>query len=92
MFLSLFGPQLGIRFLQAIIYRVETLILLTDALCVSVMGRQWIIYYFIEERLIGCGVWFLDLLGFHGFCQDQLQILFLVGGIGLESTCLAFGI
>ena len=40
------------------------------------------------EKLIGCGVWFLDLLGFHGSCQDQLQILFLVGGIGLEGTRL----
>ena len=67
---------------------LEGLILLTGALCVSVMGRQWIICYFIVERPISCGVWFLDLLGFHGSCQDQLQLLFLVGGIGLESTRL----
>ena len=33
-----------------------------------------------------------DLLGFHESCQDQLQILFLVGGTSLESTHLAFGI
>ena len=92
MFLSLFGLQFGIRFLQVTIYRVEGLILLTGALCVGVMGKRWIICYFSVERLIGCGVWFLDLLGFHGSCQDRLQILFLVGGIGLESTRLAFGI
>ena len=54
--------------------------------------KWWIICYFIVEKLIGCGVWFLDLLRFHGSCQDWLQILFLVGGIGLESTRLAFGI
>ena len=66
--------------------------LLTGALCVVVMGRQWIICYFIAVRLIGCGVWFLDLLEFHGSCQDRLQILSLVGGIGLESIRLAFGI
>ena len=26
-----------------------------------------------------------------GSCQDRLRILYLVGGIGLESMCLAFG-
>ena len=41
------------------------------------------------ERFIGCGVWCLDLLGFLGSCQDQLWILCSVGGIGLESICLA---
>ena len=39
-----------------------------------------------------CGVWFLDPLGFLGPCQDRLRILSLVGGIGLESIRLAFGI
>ena len=39
-----------------------------------------------------CGAWFLDLLGFLGSCQDRLQIRFSVGGTGLESTLLAFGI
>ena len=34
----------------------------------------------------------LDHLGLHGFCQDQLRRLSLVGGIGLESICLEFGI
>ena len=91
-FLSLFGLQLRIKFLQAAIFRVEALILLTGALCVVLMGRQWIICYSIVKKLIGCGVWFLNLLGFHGSCQDWLQILFSVGGIGLESTFLAFGI
>ena len=28
--------------------------------------------YFIVKRLIGCGAWFLDLLGFHESCQDGL--------------------
>ena len=92
MFFSLFEPPYGTRFLQTTICRVEGLILLTGALCVIVMGRRWIICYFIVKRLIGCGAWFLDLLGFYGSCQDQLQILFLVGGIGWESTHLAFGI
>ena len=69
MFLSLCGLQLGIRFLQATICRVEGLILLTSAFCVVVMGRRWIICYFVMERLISYGVWFSDLLGFHGFAK-----------------------
>ena len=72
--------------------RVEALILLIVALCVVVMGRRWIICYSIVKKFINCGVWSFDLLGFHGSYQDWLQILFLVGGIGLESTLLAFGI
>ena len=91
-FFSLFGLQLGIRFLQATIYGVKDLILLTGALYVVVMGRRWIICYSIVKKLISCGAWFLNLLGFQGSCQDRLQILFLVGGIGLESTLLAFEI
>ena len=55
-FLSLFGPSYGTRFLQATICGVEGLILLTGALCVVIMGRRWIICYFIVKRLIGCGV------------------------------------
>ena len=38
--LSLFGLQLGIRFLQATICGVEALILLIGALCVVVMERR----------------------------------------------------
>ena len=91
-FLSLFGWQLGIRFLQVTICRVEALILLTGALRVVAMGRRWTICYSIVKKFISCEAWFLDLLGFHGFSQDRLQILFLVGGIGLENTLLAFGI
>ena len=53
---------------------------------------DWIICCFIVVRLIGCGVWCLDLLGFNGSCQDWLQIVSLVGGISLESIRLAFGI
>ena len=92
MFLSLFGPQFGIKFLREIICGVKALILLTGALCVVVIGRRWIICYSIVKKLIGCGAWFLDLSGFYGSCQDQLQILFLVGRIGLENTLLAFRI
>ena len=36
-------------------------------------------------------IWCLDLLGSFGSCQDRLRILYLVGGTGLESMCLAFG-
>ena len=46
----------------------------------------------IVVRLTSCRVWFLDLLGFNESCQDRLRILSLVGGIGLESIRLAFGI
>ena len=42
----------------------------------------------ILNKLISCGAWFLDLLGFLGSCQDRFLIRFLVGGIGLESTLL----
>ena len=90
--LSLFGLQLGKRFLQGISCGVEASFLLTGALCAVVMGRQRIICFFIVEKLISCGAWFLDLLGFLGSCQDRLQIRSSVGGIGLESTLLAFGI
>ena len=66
--------------------------MLTGVSCASVMGRRWIICYFTVVRLIGCEVWCLDLLGSLGSCQDRLRVLFLVGGIGLESIRLAFGI
>ena len=91
MSLSLFGLQLGKRFLQGIFYGVEASILLIGALCAAVMGRRWIICFFIAEKLFSCGAWFLDLLGFLGFCQDRLQIRSSVGGTGLESTLLEFG-
>ena len=89
--LSLFGLQLGKRFLQGIFYGVEASILLIGALCAAVMERRWIICFFIAEKLFSCGAWFLDLLGFLGFCQDRLQIHSSVGEIGLESTLLEFG-
>ena len=91
-FLSLFSLQLGKRFLQGIFCDVEASILLIAALCAAVMGRRWIICFFIVEKLFSCGAWFLDLWGFLGFCQDRLQICSSVGGTGLESTLLAFGI
>ena len=52
----------------------------------------------VNHLLLHCGKaywlwsWCLDNLGFHGSCQDQLRILSLVGGIGLESIPLAFEI
>ena len=53
----------------------------------------------VDHLLLHCGktyrLWslvFRSFLGFLGSCQDWLQILYLVGRIGLESICLAFGI
>ena len=91
-FLSLCGLLYGILSLQVIIWGVEGWILSTSVSCAVVMGRRWIICYYIVVRLIGYGVWCLDLLGFLGFCQDRLWILYSVSGIGLESIYLAFGI
>ena len=84
--LSLFGLQLGKRFLQGIFYGVEASILLIGALCAAVMERRWIICFFIAEKLFSCGAWFLDLLGFLGFCQDRLQIHSSVGEIDRKSV------
>ena len=88
---SLFGQSLGIGFSRVIIYGVGVLILLTGALCV-VVGRQYIICCYIVGRLIVCGALSLELLGFHGFSQDWLQISFLVGLIDWGSIHLSFGI
>ena len=71
-----------IKFSQVIICRVRVSILLTGALCVVVVRRRWTIFCYIVRRLIGYGALSLDLLGFRGFYDDQLQIFFLVGGIG----------
>ena len=52
----------------------------------------------MNHLLLHCGkayqLWslVLDLLGFLGSCQERLQLRFSVGGIGLESALLAFGI
>ena len=91
-FPSLCGLLYRIGSLQVTIWGVKGWFLSTSVSCAVVMGRRWIICYFIMVRLISCGVWCLDLLGFHGSCQDRLQILYLVCEIGLESMCLAFGI
>ena len=48
----------------------------------------WDLLGMILKSLISCGVWCSDLLGSLGSCQDRLRILFLGGGIGLESICL----
>ena len=65
-----------------ITYGLEALILLTSALCVVAVVRQWIICCYIVERLIGCGVLFFGFLGFLGSSHVRCQIFFLVGGIG----------
>ena len=88
----LFGLQPGKRFLQGTFCGVKALILLIGVFCAAVMGRRRITCLFIVEKLFSCGAWSLDLLGFLGSCQDQLQILSLVSGIGLGSICLVFGI
>ena len=82
MSLSLFGQPHGIGFSWVITYGLEALILLTGALCVVAVVRQWIIYCYIVERLIGCGALFLGFLGFHRFPHVRCLIFFLVGGIG----------
>ena len=52
----------------------------------------------VDHLLLHCGkanrLWSLAFrsFGFSWVCQDRLRILYLVGGIGLESICLAFGI
>ena len=50
----------------------------------------------VDHLLLHCDkayqLWSLDHLGLHGSCQNQLQILSLVGGIFWESIHLDFGI
>ena len=78
---SLFGLQLGRRFLPGTFCGVEALILLTGALCVVVMGRRWIICFSIVKKLISCGVWFLDwnFLGLAKIsCRYAFQLVELV--------------
>ena len=69
--LSLFGQPHGIKFSREITCGLGALISLTGALCVVAVGRQWIICCFTMERLIGCGVLSLELLGFRGFPHIQ---------------------
>ena len=64
---SLFEQPHGIGFSRVITYGLEALILLTGALCVVAVVRQWIICCYIVERLIGCGALSIGFLGFHGF-------------------------
>ena len=70
---------------------LEALILLTGALCVVAVVRQWIICCYIMERLIGCGALSLEFLRFHGFTHVRCQIFYLVGGIGWGSILLTCG-
>ena len=60
-------------------------------LCRSNGGRR-ITCFFTVEKLLSCGAWFSDLLGFLGSCLDRLQTRFAAGGTGSESTLLGFGI
>ena len=89
--LSLFGQPHGIGSSRVITYGLEALILLTGALCVVAVVRQWIICCYIVERLISCGVLFFGFLGFLRPSHVRCQIFFLVGGIGWESIHLTFG-
>ena len=89
--LSLFGQPHGIGSSRVITCSVEVLVLLTGALCVVAVVRQWIICCYIVERLIGCGALFLGFLGFHGFPHVRYLIFYLVGGIGWGSIHLTFG-
>ena len=92
MSLSLFGQPHGIGFSQEITFGLGALTSLTGILCVVVVGRQWIIYCYVVERLIGCGAVSLEFLGFHGSPHVKCQIFYLVGGIGWGSIHLIFGI
>ena len=80
MSLFLFGQQPhGIRFSREITCGLGALTLFTGVLCVIVVGRQWIICCYIVKRLIGCGVFSLEFLGFHRFYHVRWQIFYLVG-------------
>ena len=70
-------------------YSPNSNFIITTYPCIYLYIQQ-VICYFIVKKLIGYGVWCLDLFGFHVSYQDQLETLFLVGGIGWESTHLAF--
>ena len=57
-FLSLFGQQLGGRSLLVIILCGEGTQWLVDVVCVVLMGRQWIIFYYIVQSRICYGALF----------------------------------
>ena len=90
--LFLFGQPHGIGFSREITCGLRALTLFTGVLCVVVVGRQWIICCYIVERLIGCGVFSLEFLGFHRSLHIRCQIFFLVGGISWGSICHTVGI
>jgi hypothetical protein len=60
---SLFGLQLGVRFLLMIIFCGGGMSWLGGAVCVVGLGKQWIIFYYIALEWRGCGVMFSSLLG-----------------------------
>ena len=60
--------------------------------CVNVMGRMWIICFYIVVRFFGYRVFPLDLLVFLGFYLKGLLTRWPVGGIGWGSILQMFGI
>ena len=67
------------KILTVKIWEVGLSLLWTGVSCAIIVGRLWIIYYFIVRRLISCGVLSLDLLVFRGSYQVWYQIFFSVG-------------
>ena len=55
---------------------------LIGVLCVGAVGRQWITFCYIVERLIGCGALSINSSGFLGSPLVRCQIFSLAGGIG----------
>ena len=89
--LSLCGQQHGIGSSREITCGSGVLTLLTGALCVVAVVRQWIIYCYIMKRHISYGALPLIFLGFLGFPLVRCQIFYLVGGIGWGSIPLTSG-
>ena len=91
MSLSLFGQPHRIGFSWEITCGLGDLTSLIGALCVVVVGKQWIICCYIVEKLISCGALSLEFLGFRGSPHVQCQIFYLFGGIGWGNIYLTFG-
>ncbi len=87
---SLFGLQLGVRFLLMIIFCGGGMSWLGGAVCVVGLGKQWIIFYYIALEWRGCGVMFSSLLGVKWVLYVGLWIFCLRGRIGLGNNPLQF--
>ncbi len=68
-------------------------------MCVSVVGRPWIICCCTPWLRLICSVLFLNLLGTSGCCREQLLMSCLVGGTSwvnilgcLELSCFMFDV